>query len=1189
MYLSKLEIFGFKSFANRVELAFDNGISAIVGPNGCGKTNIVDAIRWVLGEQRYSALRSEKMEDVIFNGTKTRKALGVAEASLVIENTKGILPSEYTQVTVGRRVYRSGESEYLLNKVPCRLKDILDLFMDTGMGADAYSVIELKMIEVILSDRTDERRRLFEEAAGVTKYKHRRKAAYRKLESVQGDLVRVNDIISEVQKAVNALERQAKKAEQHRDIHSRLQVLEVDLLEREYAQVLERSAPLEQRLKSLREDSSKIDVDLEQEESRLENLRSQLRESENSLAEGQREANQQREAIYRIEEQNAVAAEQVKALRSNVERFGREEDELRLEISRLEQERISLESRMSQLREGEASALAELTAGQAALAEFENGLASRKQAHQKLNDQTIALVEEIAERQSEEDRRKGRIEDLDARIERARAESESYGQEIGKLDERIAEMTAQDRQLRRQFSEAEVRTYEAEGRRKELADKAERAKDRAAAIRNEIAQGSSRVDFLKGLIESHEGIPEGVRYLAETDRWKPSRNLTVADVIHAEEEHRAALEAALGEFAGLIVVENAEEADRGIALLTQEQRGKATFVSLDRIPRIVSRVRLPKVPGIIGWAADFARYDRQYAPLFKYILDRILIVENAGVAAAVSARLAGVRCVTLAGEFRAAAGIMRGGSRRADEGGLIGKRQQIEDLQKKLKELQDALSKAEQEGRERLTEHDAIDLKALTDAVKGIEKEMHGVEMRIAQIAFEKKRAEEIIAKNEEEAKALLDETDNLQRQIAGDAPALEALRSRKADIERSVEMAMTELESLAREGSERSRLVSDLSVAAVTARGELQNAQNETKRRDDAADAAGADIEKRRLDALAAGQEIERVEASVIENARTLEHLRVVLTEIEERNRKSAENADRLREETHAIELTLKDRRRSHDDSLHTVHEHDLKLADLNARADHLRTRAREEFDLTLSQKSYPDEEFVDFAALREEIQMLREKIKSLGNINFAAFEEYTTEKTRLDFLVTQRNDLLEAEKTLLATIEEINTTAQKKFLDTFALIRSNFIETFKSLFDPGDECDLKLEEGVDPLEAQVEIVAKPRGKRPTSIDLLSGGEKTLTATALLFAIYLVKPSPFCILDEVDAPLDDANIDRFTRILRKFSDNTQFIVVTHNKRTMEAAGALYGVTMEEEGVSKLVTVRFNTGAQVQSAALASA
>jgi chromosome segregation protein len=457
---------------------------------------------------------------------------------------------------------------------------------------------------------------------------------------------------------------------------------------------------------------------------------------------------------------------------------------------------------------------------------------------------------------------------------------------------------------------------------------------------------------------------------------------------------------------------------------------------------------------------------------------------------------------------------------------------------------------------------------------------MNGIEMRIAQVAFEKKRAADIIARNREDIQGLASEVSELQSLIASDAPALAALGEEKVDAERAIGAATRELEVLEEEWNGRAREMNDGEIALVTLRGELQNAIDRLARTGRSAVEAGALIARREEEKELGGRAILADEAAVTESTRSLEGLREVLGVVGARREAVEQETAGIRDEIHAIELAIKDRRRTHDDALRTVHEHELRLADL---------RGREEFELDLALRTYPEDEFVDFAALRDEIQGLRDKLKSLGNINFAAFEEYTTERERLEFLSTQRQDLLEAEKTLLATIEEINATAQKKFLDTFALIRGNFIDTFKSLFDPGDECDLKLEEGVDPLEARIEIVAKPRGKRPTSIDLLSGGEKTLTATALLFAIYLVKPSPFCILDEVDAPLDDANVDRFTRILRKFSDNTQFIVVTHNKRTMEAASALYGVTMEEEGVSKLVTVRFTKGARVESAALASA
>ncbi|MCC6397720.1 MAG: chromosome segregation protein SMC [Bacteroidetes bacterium] len=1189
MYLSKLEIQGFKSFAQRVSLSFDSGISAIVGPNGCGKTNIVDAIRWVLGEQRYSALRSEKMEDVIFNGTKARKPLGMAEASLVIENTKGILPSEYAQVTIGRRIYRSGESEYLLNKVPCRLKDILDLFMDTGMGADAYSVIELKMIETILSDRTDERRRLFEEAAGVTKYKHRRKAAYRKLESVQADLLRVNDLVAEVQKAVNTLERQARRAQQFNEVKDRLRMLEVDLLEREYAQVFARLEPLQAKHASLRQQGNLADADLAGVETSLEDLRSAMLTSEKLLAEAQRDASLHREKIHRVEERNLVAGERTKALHALVQRLEQEEQELRQE--RLQQETLREEhqGRLKTLGDRERQLQDDQTSRQTEFDAIERRLEEKNAEVKSLNDSLIALVHRIAERQSEQDRQQERIDAIAQSMKEVEEENLSYTAELQRLADEIAALTDEDRQRRRSFAEAEVRFYDAEKRKQELRGYAESLQQEQAGLRSDIDRAASRIDFLQSLMESREGFAEGVRFLSKSDRWQPVRKLTVADALHADEQYRVAIEAALGEAAGLIIVDRVADAEQGIVLLQQEQKGKATFVCLDKLPRITRDYRLPSLPGVLGWALDLAQFDREFAPLFGFLLDRVLVVKDLSTAEQVSAAASGIRCVTLQGEISTTVGLVRGGSRRHDEGGTIGKQHQVEDLKSQIAELSGKLESLERDRAAVLAEHDGIDLRLLTEEVKGIEKEMHGVEMRIAQLAFERKRAEETIEANHEHRAKLAAEIETLRLELGASRPELEAAKAEKQSVDERIEAAARELAVLEEEWTRQSRVVQELGIALVQVRNDHQTSENDLQRAGTAIADILESLEKHRMDAEQARQSIVEVEKGVEENRLELERLFQDLTILESRRTDAEDQAGRQRNEIHAAELRIRDQRRLHDESLRTLHDTELKIAELQARAQHLTDRAREEFELVLELKTYPESEFVDFAALREEIQGLKDRLRTLGNINFAAFEEYTQEKQRLEFMSSQRQDLLEAEKTLLATIEEINVTAQKKFLDTFALIRSNFIETFKSLFDPGDECDLRLEDEVDPLEARIEIVAKPRGKRPTSIDLLSGGEKTLTATALLFAIYLVKPSPFCILDEVDAPLDDANIDRFTRILRKFSENTQFIVVTHNKRTMEAANAMYGVTMEEEGVSKLVTVRFNQGTQITSASVASA
>ncbi len=1189
MYLSKLEVIGFKSFAQKVNLSFDAGISAIVGPNGCGKTNIVDAIRWVLGEQRYSALRSEKMEDVIFNGTKNRKALGMAEASLVIENNKGILPSEYSQVTIGRRVYRSGESEYLLNKAPCRLKDILDLFMDTGMGADAYSVIELKMVETILSDKTDERRRLFEEAAGVTKYKHRRKAAYRKLEAVQADLVRVNDIVSEVVKAVNSLERQAKKAEQYNELKTKLKAFEIDLMEREYAQLIGRLQPMEVKLSEMTSSREQIDVDLSSEEARFEELRASMNEIEKRLAEAQRDVSLQNEKINRIEQKNLVAAERTKALQNNIVRYEKEKSEQRAEKLRLEELVISLEEKIAFIRSQQEQNGSDLELRRGELDGASNRLDTKKSDLLALNERTLALVQSIAEKQREQDKQKGRAENVSGRAAHAEEENSEYEGELVRLAKEIEDLSAEDKQARRLFTEAEMRYYEAEKSKKELQNAMEALQRDEMDALGEVQRRASRIDFLKGLIESREGFSESVRFLSTSEKWKsPSPHFTVADAVHADERYATAIEAALGEHASLIVVRSVEDVEQGIALLTEEQKGQATFVALNRLPNVVSHYAKPDERGVHGWAIEYAKFDGVYEPLFRCLLDRVLVVEDRSAAKAISAKFSGIRCVTLDGETTTSVGVTRGGSKRREEGGAIGKLNQIEVLQGELQNYSATLDSVRLLREEMTNRHDEIQLKTFSDTVKDAEKDMNAIEMRIAQLEFERKRANDIIEKNREEIETLKAEAKELLAAIDVAAPVLERLGEEKTVVERNVGRAIQEREALEAEFTERSRAVKELEIKIVQMKGDLQNAENELQRSTEAIASIVATLEKREADVQSSQEEIAKTNASVDEDAVALADLTTALSTLVARRSEVERENLHAREEMHRIQLKIRDERRSHDDTLKAVHDLELKIADLKAKVEHLKEKAFTEFEMQLELKTYPEDEFVDFAALREEIQHFRDKIKSLGNINFAAFEEYTEEKQRAEFLTSQRNDLIDAEKILLATIEEINTTAKNKFMETFEKIRANFIETFKSLFDPGDECDLKLEENVDPLEAAIDIIAKPRGKRPTSIHLLSGGEKTLTATALLFAIYLVKPSPFCILDEVDAPLDDANVDRFTRIIRKFSDNTQFIVVTHNKRTMESANALYGVTMEEEGVSKLVTVRFNQGSQVQSAAVVS-
>lgn len=1176
MYLSKIEILGFKSFAHKVNLTFDAGITSIVGPNGCGKTNVVDAIRWALGEQRPTTLRSDKMEDVIFNGTKSRKPVSMAEVSLTIENTKGILPTEFSEVTITRRVYRSGESEYYLNKTLCRLKDIRDLFMDTGMGSDAYSVIELKMVETILSDKADERRRLFEEAAGVTKYKHRRKEAYRRLEAVQADLTRVSDIVREVQKAVNSLERQSQKAERYNTMAKQLNDLEIVLLSREYSSILERITPLREELNVAVDEKNRIDVELRQEETLLDVLRSEMEELEARSSEAQSALSRQVEFTHQLEQTLATAKERQKALTGNIERFERERVDLTTQRRQREQTLEDLNAELGTAEEKTREADEWSARKQEELAGADRDVAAKKGELKTHQDEVIALLHEISELRQRENQARARSENLKGRIEFIAEENAVLEEEIRKNTALVTTLSAEDRELRRRFAEAEVKVHDLENAKEKRLRELEVLRERDFELRTALERKRARIDLLKGLIESHDGVSEGAGALLKDPEWKDRLEATVGDALTTDPTYRVALESALGDAAGYVIVGDTETAYHAIAHLKTLHKGKATFVCLDRLPPPSPAVPTISDPDVVGWAWELVGAEERHVPVFRALLEGTLVVRSLDGARRVGTRHQGVRCVTLEGEFVSTRGVVRGGSARSDEGRTIGRKAQIAELESEIAgiEAKRVALQAEVETIQR--EMEQADVVRLKEEARELEQQTTTVEVRIAQLEFEKKRARETADRGSAETTKLRNEIASLSRELDEMGPALKRLDERKAGAERLSAQTGGELEGLEARLAEAARIAHDANLAAHSRKAEQKSLEQEIQHTRTTIQTLIGTFEQRGREIAAAHEEIQRLTSQLVETEESLKQARESVKQLKAQKQEVDGEYGAKRAQVHEIELKLKDERQRHEGSLKAAHDLEFKIQELTMKAEALKSRAREEFELDLQPQQFEDAEAFDMAAAREEARTLKEKLRTLGPVNFAAFDEYKSEKERLDFVNAQRNDLEESEKTLVATIEEINTTAQKKFLETFEQIRENFIATFKGLFDQGDECDLRLEEGVDPLEARIEITAKPRGKRPTSIDLLSGGEKTLTAIALLFAIYLVKPSPFCILDEVDAPLDDSNIDRFTRILKKFSNDTQFIVVTHNKRTMESANALYGVTMEEEGVSKLVSVRFD-------------
>ncbi|MBN1446388.1 MAG: chromosome segregation protein SMC [Bacteroidetes bacterium] len=1176
MYLSKLELFGFKSFGNKTNLVLNDGITAIVGPNGCGKTNIVDALRWALGEQRYSTLRSDKMEDIIFNGTKMRKPIGMAEVSLTIENNKGILPLEYNEVTITRRVFRSGESEYMLNRTVCRLKDILNLFMDTGMGANAYSVIELKMVETILSDKVEERRRLFEEAAGVTRYKVRRREALRKLSDVESDLLRVDDIIAEVNKTVNSLNRQAKKAERYNEYMERLRVLEIDVLQRDYDNLFRRLEPLEERLRSMIVERDSMEHRMEEEETLLEAYRSEEQEIEDRLQLHRNEhssllarMNETRQELLVSEERERSLLQRADRLRAAIEGY-----EIRISETEKDKQRVTAQSESitAELEELERQSETLRTAHH----EIEEQVSEKKLQAEFRQQRRMDLMQEISREQNERDKLLARRDTIDGILAKLDGEDADARENLDSLHSQMDEQSAGQEVLSSVVLDAEREFHQMEERKQSLRAEIDILQNKAFEIQGKIGEKMTRIDFLNGLVERLEGYNESVQHLLRNRSWSTSRYGTIADAVNTREDLRVAIEAALGDAAHYILVNDVTEAVSGLHNLKEYRKGKATFVVLSRVPNADAGNFPVAGDGILGWALDLVHYEPQYHDLFSMLLRKVLVVRDGEVANSCIREYPDLRCITIAGDLFDSNGLVRGGSHGQEEGSMIGKKDQIATLGKEVSRLKEELLRNQEALGERNEAYASIDLRAYAEKMKQTQQDLSAHERQIAQIMFEIEKFERILQKNAEERERLTDESEQLSALEAELAPRIEELRSQQSGMEEEVRRETEALGNLEKSYNLSTDELNTATVAVVQKRGEIQNLRNEYER----LTASLHDTEQALENARAEITQSEKSAEGLVEQ---IAGLREQLERLEQEQVRSAETVASIeaeleakRTELRGIEKTLHDERQKQNQTVNIVHEIELKITEIKQRIVNLEEHAREEFEMELTRVSSEDDDVFDLAQAKDEINDLRQKVRALGPVNPLAFEEWSEEKERLDLLTTQRDDLIQSEHTLKDTIREINETAKQKFSETFSLVRENFIRIFKSLFDEGDEADLILQENEDPLEAKIDIVAKPRGKRPHSIDMLSGGEKTLTAIALLFAIYLVKPSPFCILDEVDAPLDDANIDRFIKIVRDFSENTQFIVVTHNKRTMAAADTLYGVTMEEEGVSKLVAVNFS-------------
>ncbi len=1180
MYLSKLRVFGFKSFANKIEVNFPgDGITSVVGPNGCGKSNIIDAIRWVLGEQRAKALRGHKMEDVIFAGTSDRPPLNMAEVTLIVKNDKGVLPSEFSEIMITRRAYRDGASEYLINNQPCRLRDIQNLFYDTGLGAASYSVIEQGQVMTLVQEKPEERRVLFEEAAGISRYRAQRKEAIRQFEKTDQDLARVAENLSAVRRSVASFERQAKQVETWKRINGELRGLEVAWIRDRRAKLKELVGLSESRIRDWKDECDRLRSEMTTAEAGAAEQRLEAAQLEAELREREREYADARAELQALDGEHLRAQDGVKHLQQTEER-------IRDEQTRLDDAEVQAREMSEIARRGIEDANA---SGQESMRNLERAheekrlrterLESLRAGAKEQSQARLSILEELNHAQSELLRSEAELAKATTELERLEAEIERAEQSVGDVEARLNEL-----QKNRDMAEGQVETLESDKERVNeegqlAARKVEELVDREKQAASKRASAKSQLETIQRLNRGLEGLGEGAKALL-SDSQKPSgvRGI-LADHLRADPAMLERVEEVLGDSLQYVLSDSRDAAEAALRLLKQGGKGTAVLVPVDALQTARSR---PSVSGsgVIGWATDFVQCDAALRPAVDLLLGNLCLVEDDATALRLSKEHRGADIWFAAPGLRAhGSGLVAGGRKSGESMGLLKRHQMAEDLVKELETAEDELERAQEERQEWSARRSE-----LQERWREVDRQLTDARRRFQE-------ADTAFGRLEAQSGAATDRAVELRKRLEVVTPSVEPLEAR-------VNKARDQVETLTEEKQVRENAARSAEEARAEAEAELQEAEEGIRQSEREIARLSGDV--RRLEAQAEASE-RRMSEIEERRERLLVELDSLDAQVGERTEivaKLEDQASRAREDLVQVQRRRDQAREVYDSAVlaveeklagvrgHTkridelsqaIHQADLARADSAGEDGRLRQRAFETWELDLDNEVDPEPapEGYDFEAAPKAIDELRGKPKNLGPLNPQALEEYEQEKARLDEVQKQCDDLEKAKNSLERAIKRLDKMARERFVATFEQVRVNFQNVFSTLFG-GGEGKLELDPDADPLEARIDIHARPTGKKMQAISLLSGGERALTATALLFALYLIRPSPYCIMDEVDAPLDDANIGRFVDLLRKFSHQTQFIVVTHNKRTMGASDMLYGVTQEIKGISQLASVQLD-------------
>jgi len=1166
--LKSLEIKGFKSFADKTVVSFDEGVTGIIGPNGCGKSNIVDSIRWVIGEQKISHLRSENLESLVFNGSRTRSASGLAEVSLTFENTRNLLPTEFNTVTVTRKFYKSGESEYRLNDVQCRLKDIQNLFMDTGVSTDSYAIIELGMVDDIIKDKENSRRRMLEQAAGISIYKTRKKEAKNKLDATEQDLARIEDLLFEINNQLKALENQAKKAEKYHEIKKEYREASIELAkaalegfnltwkilneqqENETNRKIELEAKIagdEAGLEQERLGFIEKEKELQQMQHAFNDLLQNLRTKENDKNLAQQRLVYLREKEGNLNEFLQKAGGQLKGIEESIgftqQQIDEEENQLNNLGTQLDTLRAAVEDKrkvFDEKRSGIEEVRKETQAIQRNQFEAEKNVAVSETGAQNLQRSIYQLKEE-------QNNRKQQLQQLEE-------EKKQKEYELNNRKDELNHLQQQHELTKEQILQTQS---ELEGLRNQLADENRKLDSR----KNEY-------DLLKSLVESMEGYPESVKFLHNNEGWRRDVPL-LSDVMLVKEEYRTAIENLLEPYLNYYVADNLQEAMVAVNLLHNNQKGKANFFLLDQFN---GHPVLNEAPQATVRALDVVDVDGRYQSLANYLLGQVVIAEQEnnlpdGFTGTV---------VEKNGKFFKGKYTLSGGSVGLFEGNKLGRAKNLErmheeilmqekvvmDLKHTIQIRHNEVIGFNEQLKESAIKETETAINQLVNLVYGIENKMENLHHNEASAVQRLEDLEAQLEEIHEKQSSYKDELEKYNSQLDELAGKLEG-----------VEQEFIAAEQLYNEANQQ---YNDYNLNVTRQQSKVAALKQEFDFKQNQLNDLRSQIENN-------SSQLGETSLQITESANALQEVETLLIDLirskeeEELKLNTADQAyynlrNILGEKESELRHLIKDKEQVD----HLLNEIKDQLNDLKLHLAGTKERLSVEFRVNL-------EDIMDEPRIGEEpteelqarVDRMKKRLENLGEVNPTAIEAFEEMRKRYEFILEQKNDLVSAKESLLQTIQEVEAKANQRFLETFNQVRENFQKVFKALFTEEDTADLILETPENLAETSIDIVAKPKGKRPSSITQLSGGEKTLTATAMLFAIYLIKPAPFCILDEVDAPLDDANVGKFTNMIRQFSENSQFIIVTHNKQTMSAVDVIYGVTMQEAGVSKLVPVDF--------------